>query len=49
MTSAPSLVNDTANSCLVKVPMDTGTLALTMTAVDGKWLVGGVDWDRANS
>jgi hypothetical protein len=47
VTGATTLVGDTATSCGVRVPTDTGTLVLTMQRVQGKWMVDGVDWDAA--
>jgi hypothetical protein len=29
------------------IPVDSGTLRLRLVAVDGRWFVDGVDWDRA--
>jgi hypothetical protein len=44
---AVTIVADTATSCDVHVPTDTGTLVLEMLRVSGTWLVDDVDWDRA--
>jgi len=44
ITQAVTLIDDAADTCQAQVPMDTGTLALTMLTVNGRWLVDKVDW-----
>jgi hypothetical protein len=47
ITAALTTVDDAPTRCVVHVPMDSGTLALTMTAANAKWLVDAVDWNRS--
>jgi hypothetical protein len=47
VTGAGTVVDDLADSCVVRVPADTGTLVLGLRANHGSWLVDTVDWDRA--
>jgi hypothetical protein len=47
VTKVATVVDNTADNCVVNVPMDTGTLALTMTATNGHWLVDAVDWTKS--
>jgi hypothetical protein len=45
VTKDLTVVDNTSDNCVVNVPMDTGTLALTMTtSTNGHWLVDAVDW-----
>lgn len=37
----------TDNYAQASVPVDSGTVKLTLRKQDGKWLVNGVDWERA--
>lgn len=46
VTHAVTVVDDAADRCEVKVPMDTGTLLLTLQLTDGHWLVDNIDWDE---
>jgi hypothetical protein len=48
ITHDPHVVDNTADNCVVDIPMDTGTLSLTMNTVSGRWLVDGVDWARSS-
>jgi hypothetical protein len=39
-----TVADNTADSCVVRVPTDAGTLILTMNQQAGQWLVGNIDW-----
>jgi hypothetical protein len=46
MTGAATIADHEPSYVDVTVPCDTGTLALRIVVVDGRWLVDGVDWRR---
>jgi hypothetical protein len=46
MTGSPTIVLRTELFAQVGVPVDTGTVQLTMVKQGGEWLVDGVDWIR---
>jgi hypothetical protein len=46
MTGGPSIVNQAEAYIDLTIPLDAGTLTLTLKATDGHWLVDGVDWER---
>lgn len=47
MTGAVSIGTRTADYAEASVPVDSGTLRLRLRLSAGRWLVDGVDWDRA--
>jgi hypothetical protein len=47
ITGEPTLVPRGATFVEVHFPVDTGVLRLRLIAPDGRWLVDGVDWERA--
>ncbi len=46
MTGDPGVVNQAESYVDIAIPLDAGTLTLTLKATDGRWLVDGVDWER---
>jgi hypothetical protein len=46
-TGEPAVVLRTEGFARVAVPVDTGTLQLHLLLQGGRWLVDGVDWERA--
>lgn len=46
VTGKPVLIPHAATIVDVVVPVDSGKLRLRMIAVDDRWLVDGVDWER---
>jgi len=47
ITGEPAALPQAATVVEVVIPVDTGELRLRVLAVDGRWLVDGVDWGRA--
>jgi hypothetical protein len=47
ITGEPTLVPRGATFVEVTFPVDTGVLRLRLVAPEGRWLVDGVDWERA--
>jgi hypothetical protein len=47
VTGNPTLVPISAKLVEVRVPADSGELRLRLVAPEGRWLVDGVDWQRA--
>jgi len=47
LTGEPALIPHAANLVEVVIEMDAGKLRLRLTGPAGRWLVDGVDWDRA--
>ncbi|MDR7280291.1 hypothetical protein [Catenuloplanes atrovinosus] len=47
ITGDPVVVSYAESVVDVTVPVDSGTLRLTLVAPDGHWLVDSVDWERA--
>ena len=47
ITGEPTVVSYAESVVDVTLPVDSGTLRLTLVAPDGRWLVDSVDWERA--
>jgi hypothetical protein len=47
LTGTPAVVPRGQGYLEVSFPVDSGTLRLRMVAPEGRWLVDGVDWERA--
>jgi hypothetical protein len=47
LTGPPTVVPRGPGYLEVSFPVDSGTLRLRMVAPEGRWLVDGVDWERA--
>lgn len=47
ITGEPTLIPYAENVVDVAIPVDSGRLRLRLTTTDGRWLVDGVDWERA--
>lgn len=47
LTGEPVVIPYAASIVDVAIPVDSGTLRLRLVAPDGRWLVDGVDWQRA--
>jgi hypothetical protein len=47
LTGPPAVVPRGQGYLEVSFPVDSGTLRLRMVAPEGRWLVDGVDWERA--
>ena len=45
-TGAARILQRGTDFALVAVPVDTGTVTLSLAKADGRWLVSEVDWDR---
>ncbi|MFC7482114.1 hypothetical protein ACFQX7_21705 [Luedemannella flava] len=46
-TGAAQLIAKQSDFAQVDVPVDTGRVSLRLLRADGRWLVDGVDWERA--
>jgi hypothetical protein len=46
MTGTPTFVTQLPAYADIAIPLDAGTLTLTLSATNGRWLVDGVDWER---
>ncbi|MDT4989783.1 MAG: hypothetical protein QOI74_3877 [Micromonosporaceae bacterium] len=46
-TGAVAVQNRSQAYVEAAIPVDSGTVRLRMLAVNGRWLVDGIDWDRA--
>jgi hypothetical protein len=46
ITGDPSMLSLGPSYLDVTIPLDAGTLTLSLESTDGRWLVAGVDWDR---
>lgn len=47
VTGDPTVVDDAADRCDVRIATDAGTLVLGLAGPGGAWLVDTVDWDRS--
>jgi len=47
MTGDSTIVDQGPSYVDIAIPLDAGTLSLRVIPVDGRWLVDGVDWQRA--
>lgn len=47
LTGDPTVIPYAENVVDVAIPVDSGRLRLRLTTTDGRWLVDGVDWERA--
>ncbi|MEV4618413.1 hypothetical protein AB0J74_06795 [Asanoa sp. NPDC049573] len=47
LTGAATVAPQGSGLVEVSYPVDSGTLLLRLVVVDGRWLVDGVDWERA--
>lgn len=47
LTGEPTVIPYAENVADVAIPVDSGRLRLRLTATNGRWLVDGVDWERA--
>jgi hypothetical protein len=47
ITGDATVIDQDESAVDIGIPMDGGTLALRLLITDGRWLVDGVDWQRA--
>jgi hypothetical protein len=47
LTGEPAVIPHAATLVEVVIPVDSGSLRLRLVAPEGRWLVDGVDWERA--
>jgi hypothetical protein len=47
MTGPAVVQNRAAQFVEVTLPVDSGTVRLRLLSTNGRWLVDGVDWERA--